>query len=126
MLRGLDEKRKREREKEIAPFSIEKSDSWKQLEIRDVFSIPRRDIRNYCLCFSSSRDGRIYPLETRPSADGADVVSFELFQPTPADVLLLSSLSRTEDTPIHDLSLVPGTWFTVGGSSPFFRFFPLT
>lgn len=72
------------------------------------------------------RDGRIYPLETRPSADGADVVSFELFQPTPANVVLLSSLNPIEDTPIHDLSLVPGTWFMVGGSSPLFRFFPLT
>lgn len=28
------------------------AEGWNQLKICDVFSIPGRDIRNYCLCFS--------------------------------------------------------------------------
>lgn len=65
--------------------------------------------------------GRIYPLEARPSAVGADVVSFELFQPTLAS--FYPSLNPTEDTPIHDLSLVPNAG---EGSGLLFRFLPLT
>lgn len=56
--------------------------------------------------------GRIYPLEAPTlRRRGADVVSSELFQPTPAGALLLPTLNPTEDTPIHDLSLVPGASF---------------
>lgn len=46
-----------ERERKITlgfPSRRRKPDGWNQLKICDVFSIPSRDIRNYCLCFSPS------------------------------------------------------------------------
>lgn len=100
----------RERKRGIAPFSIEKSDGWKQLKIRDVFSIPRRDIRNYCLCFSSSTAVFI-PLKLDPPPTvPMSYLSNSSSQPQPASFFW--SLNPNEDTslpPIHDLSLVPGT-----------------
>jgi len=112
MLRGSDDEQKRKRwreREEIAPFSIEKSDGWKQLKIRDVFSIPRRDIRNYCLCFSSSTAVFI-PLKLDPSPTvPMSYLSNSSSQPQPASFFW--SLNPNEDTPIHDLSLVPSTSF---------------
>lgn len=95
-----------ERKRGIAPFSIEKSDGWKQLKIRDVFSIPRRDIRNYCLCFSSSTAVFI-PLKLDPPPTvPMSYLSNSSSQPQPASFFW--SLNPDEDTPIHDLSLVSG------------------
>jgi len=74
------------------PFSIEKSDGWKQLKIRDVFSIPRRDIRNYCLCFSSSTAVFIPLKLDPPSAVPVSYLSNSSSQPSPpspAGVVLL-------------------------------------
>lgn len=98
--------RKTKRKREIAPFSIEKSDGWKQLKIRDVFSIPRRDIRNYCLCFSSSTAVFI-PLKLDPPPTvPMSYLSNSSSQPQPASFFW--SLNPNEDTPIRDLSLVSG------------------
>lgn len=101
--------RERGTKRELAPFSIEKSDGWKQLKIRDVFSIPRRDIRNYCLCFSSSTAVFIPLKLDPPSAVPMSYLSNSSSQPQPASFFW--SLNPNEDTPIHDLSLVPGTSF---------------
>lgn len=111
------------RKRGIAPFSIEKSDGWKQLKIRDVFSIPRRDIRNYCLCFSSSTAVFIPLKPDPPPTVPMSYLSNSSSQPQPASFFW--SLNPNEDTPIHDLSLVSGT-LVRGGSSPLFRFLPLT
>lgn len=86
------------------PFSIEKSDGWKQLKIRDVFSIPRRDIRNYCLCFSSSTAVFI-PLKLDPSST-VSYLSNSSSQPQPAS--FFSSLNPRIPQRYPDLSLAPG------------------
>lgn len=76
------------RKRGIAPFSIEKSDGWKQLKIRDVFSIPRRDIRNYCLCFSPSTAVFIPLKPDPPPTVPMSYLSNSSSQP-PAGVVLL-------------------------------------
>lgn len=111
-----------ERKRGTAPFSIEKSDGWKQLKIRDVFSIPCRDIRNYCLCFSSSTAVFIPLKPDPPPTVPMSYLSNSSSQPQPS---FFWSLNPNEDT--SDSRSLPRAWhFVRGGSSPLLRFLPLT